>query len=190
MEVEPVTKGVVAVTKVSYVLSDGGRVEVTDRTLVPMGDVRAYRQLTYTHDGGNGRPACRIIFEVRDGSPVCSDFSISSVGRISVRAKDLRAFKLDDLRDDVYAHVGVFTPNPTGGWVLTVGRGSYHRDRKHVEQATRRRKVTSELLEKVAKVHSAAPDGARLEAVVSGFQVSPRQALRYIASAKSKGLIQ
>jgi hypothetical protein len=175
----------------TYGLPGGGRIEVTDATMVPMGDVRAYRQLTYTHDGGNGQPACRIVFEVRNGAPVCANFSLSSVAQIAVRAKDLRAFKLDELRDDVYAYVGVFTPNPAapGQWMLRVGRGSYHQDRKHAEQAARRRKVTRELLQKVAKVHTTAPEGTRLEAVKAAFQVQERQALRYIAEAKEKGLI-
>lgn len=182
-------KGVGVVTRISYELPDGGRVEVTDRAVVPMGDVRAYRQLTYTDDGGRGRPACRIVFEVHDEVPVCVSFSLSCIDQMPVRAKDLRAFKLDELRDDVYAYVGVFTPNPAGGWVLRVGRGSYRQDRKHVEQAARRRKMTPELLAKVAKVHTAAPEGARLDAVQAAFQVQERQALRYISAAKEKGLI-
>jgi hypothetical protein len=173
---------------VKYALPDGGHVEVTDTALVPMGDVRAYRQLTYTHGGGD-RPACRVVFEVRDEVPVCASFALDGADGQPVRAKDLRAIKLDELRDDVFAYVGVFVPNPEGGWVLRVGRGSYHRDRKHVEQAARRRKVTPELLDKVAAVHEAAPEGERIDAVRAAFGVQTRQALRYIAMAKGKGLL-
>ena len=44
--------------------------------LVAMGDVKAYKQLTYTHDGGSPqRPACRIVFEVQGGVPVCASFN-------------------------------------------------------------------------------------------------------------------
>lgn len=174
-----------------YGLPDGGIVEVTDDTVVPMGDVRAYRQLTYTRDGSSRQPACRIVFEVCGGVPVCTSFSLSSVDQIAVRAKDLRAFKLDELRDDVYAYVGVFMPNPAapGQWMLRVGPGSYHQDRKRVEQAARRRKVTPGLLEKVAKVHTTAREGERLEAVRAAFQVGERQALRYLRAAKEEGLI-
>ena len=174
---------------VKYALPDGGQVEVTDTAVVPLGDVRAYRQLTYTHSGDSDRPACRAVFEVRDEVPVCASFTLEGADGHPVRAKDLRAVKLDELRDDVFAFVGVFVPNPEGGWVLRVGRGSYHRDRKHVEQAARRRKVTPELLEKVAAVHQAAPEGERIDAVRAAFGVQTRQALRYISQAKGKGLL-
>lgn len=173
-----------------YRLPDGGLVEVTDDMVVPMGDARAYRQLTYTR-GGNGRPACRIVFEIRGEAPICASFSLSSVDQIAVRAKDLRAFKLDELRDDVYGYIGVLVCDPAAPdeWVLRVGPGSLRENRKHVEQAATRRKVTPELLEKVAKVYTTAQEGQRLEAVKAAFQVKERQALRYIAKAKEERLI-
>jgi hypothetical protein len=103
---------------------------------------------------------------------------------------DLNAIKLDDLRDNVYGLVGVFTRNPDGGgWVRQLGPASFRRDRKRVESVTRRRKVTPELLSQVAEVHQAAPERGRLEAVKAAFCVSERQALRYIGEAKQRGLI-
>jgi hypothetical protein len=175
----------------SIQLPGGGRIDVTDHAVVPMGDVHAYRQLTYSHDGSAGKPACEIVFEVRAGVPMCTRlaFTVPPDSRIGLRAKDLKAIKLDDLRDDVYGYAGVFEPNPSGGLIHKVGRGSFHQDRKHVERATQRRKITSQFLEQVAEIHNDAPAGGRLEAVQAAFKVRERQALRYIAQARQKGLI-
>lgn len=87
---------------------------------------------------GNAAPTCEIVFEVRNGVPVCTRLSLTADNEIGVRAKDLKAIKLEDLRDDIYGYIGVFTPNPAGGWVRKVGRGSYRQDREHVQQATTR----------------------------------------------------
>jgi hypothetical protein len=169
-------------------LPDGSHIEVTDPEIVPMGDAFAHRQLTYTHDGNADQPACKIVFEVRNGVPVCASFNLgSSESGSHVRAKDLNVIKLDNLRDDVYAAAGVFVPNSEGGFVRKLGR--FHQDRKRVESATQRRKVTPEFLGRVAEVYNGAPVGGRLEAIRAAFVVSERQALRYMALAKQKGLI-
>jgi hypothetical protein len=181
----------------TYKLPDGGSVEVTNATVVPMGDVWAYEQLTYTHPGNDSpghrsRPACRIVFEVRNGVPICTTASLSSAGQITVRPKDFRALKLDELRSDVYAYVGVLVPNPDvpGQLMIRVGPGvSYREGREHVKQVTHRRRITPELLERVAKVCATAREGAQMEAVKAAFQVGDRQAWRYIAGARKAGLI-
>jgi hypothetical protein len=171
-------------------LDDGGRIEVTDMEPVPMGDVFAHRQLTYAHDGDADRPACKIVFEVRNGVPVCAGISLGSAdGGTLVRAKDLTAIKLDNLRDDVFALAGVFVPNPDGGLVRKFGPGSFHKDRKRTERATQRRKITPEFLNRVAEIHNGAPEGGRVAAIKAAFKVKERQALRYIALAKQKELI-
>jgi hypothetical protein len=63
-----------------------------------------------------------------------------------VRAKDLRAIKLDEIRSFVYGYAGVFT-KIKGGWLLSVGQ-NVEEGREHVERASRRHKVTPELLAK------------------------------------------
>ena len=160
-------------------LDDGGCIEVTDMEPVAMGDVFAHRQVTYTHHGNTKRPACKIIFEVRNGVPVCASIELRAAdGGTHVRAKDLTAIKLDNLRDDVFAHIGVFVPNPDGGLVRKFGPGSFHKDRKRVEHATQRRKITSEFLNRVAEIHNGTPEGGRVEAVRAAFKVQERQACR------------
>src|SRR5262249_21771263 len=145
---------------------------------------------TYTYDGDANRPACKVIFEVRNGVPVCTSIHLwSPDGGSHVRAKDLNAIKLDNLRDDVFGYVGVFVPNPDGGLMRKLGPTAFLQDRKRVERATQRRKITPEFLSRVAEIHKAAPEGGRLAAVKAAFKVKERQALRYIDQARRKGLI-
>jgi hypothetical protein len=174
----------------SIELPDGGRVDVTDPTVVPMGDVRANRQLTYTHAGGADRPACEVVFEVRGGVPICARLTLLADSETGVRAKDLKGIKLDELRADVFGYVGVFAPNPAGGWVRKVGRGTLGADRKHVERAATRRKVTPQFLKQVAEIYNGAAAGGRFEAVRAAFpDIEERQAHRYIAAARTKGFL-
>jgi hypothetical protein len=173
-----------------YELPCGGMVNIEDAELVPMGDVLAYRRLTYTHHGDGERPACQVTFEVRDGVPVCTYFALSAMaGEMGVRPRYLKEFPLDAVRNDMYAYVAVFTREPDGGLMAKFGRTSRERTRAQVEQAAKRRKVTPELLKNVAAVHQDAPEGGRIDAVRGAFTVSTRTALRYIAAAKEKGLI-
>jgi hypothetical protein len=169
----------------SVELPDGVVVEVTDARLVPMGDVFAARQLTYTH---HGRPSYRLTFEVWDGVPVCTGLVIEARDGTSIRAKDLNAIRLDNIRDDTFAVAGVWRENAPGKYARTWSRSSFRTDRKHVEHATKRRKLTPEFLERVADIHKATPT-ARVDAVMAAFGVSERQAKRYVAAAREKGLI-
>jgi hypothetical protein len=172
-------------------LPDGSRIEVTDPEIVPMGDVFAYAQLTYTDDGDADWPAFKIVFEVRNGTPVCASLHLeASASARWVRATDLTTLKLDDLRDEIYAYAGVFTPNPDGrGWIRKFGPAAVKQDLKRVQNVTRRHKVTPEFLTQVAEIHNHAPAGGRVQAVRSAFDVSERQALRYISQARQRGLI-
>lgn len=173
-------------------LPDGGRVEVTDPAIVPMGEVFAHRQLTYSRASEGGRPACRIVFEVRGEVPVCVSVNLSADDENQVRANDLKSINLINLRDDVYAYAGVLVRNPDGGdhdYMRKYGWAPFLEDRKRVEQAAKRRKLTPEFLGRVAKVYNAEPEGSRLAAIRDAFNVEDRQALRYIAKAKEKDLI-
>jgi hypothetical protein len=175
-------------------LPDGGVVEVTDATIVPLGEVRAFREITYTHSGGNDLPACRIVFDIRDGVSGCASFSLTRTDRNAILVKDLRAFKLEEIRLDTLAYIGVWVPDPStpGEWMLRLGPGPHLRENlRHVEQSDRRprRARTPERVEKAAKAHAAAPDGQQVEAVKKELGVEDRQASRYIADARKAGLI-
>jgi hypothetical protein len=174
-----------------YLLEDGGRVEVTDPEIVAMGPDAAHRQLTYSHSGDDSRLACRIVFEVRGAVPMCVSMCLwSPAGGGAVRTKHLKALRLDELRDDVYAAAGVFTPTAAGGFMRKLGPLPYQQHRERVKQATGQRStITPEFLGRVADLYNGADEGARVEAITAAFRVSPRQAFRYIAAARAKGLI-
>ncbi|MGD9622528.1 MAG: hypothetical protein AB7G47_13220 [Mycolicibacterium sp.] len=174
-------------------LADGGRIEATDRELVPMGDCYAAREVTYSHPGSADRPACRIVFEIKQSIPVCTSLSLTAADNIetSVMPKHLTAISLENLRRDVYGYVGVFKANPeTGELYRSIRQGSFRSDSNTADKATRRSKLESpEFLQRVADVHDSAPKGATVEAVMAAFNRKQRQALRYIREARDKGFI-
>src|ERR1700722_17195309 len=77
-------------------------VQVTDPTVVPMGDGYAYRQITYTARNYT------LTFEVRDGSPGCVKVEVAAgIAESYLRSKDLAAIKIDDLCLRAFALTGV-----------------------------------------------------------------------------------
>lgn len=170
-------------------LPDGGRVEPTDPEIVAMGDVFAFRQITYTHDGDHERPACTAVFEVRNGVPVCASFTLQSDSQQGVRTKDFTSVRLDDLRQDVFAYGGVFAPNPDGGYVRVFRAAGDQHNRAGVRRASNRRRITPDVLARVAEIYSSAPERGRTRAVQSELNCQERQAFRYIRAARDAGLI-
>jgi hypothetical protein len=167
-----------------FPLPSGGSVEITDDKWVPVGDGFTFRVLTYRDD------TTEIVFEVRNGVPGAVSVTLRA-GEGFVRQKDLTATKLDDIRADVYAVAGINASIPKGEWHH--GYSHYQLDasntRKVLRKAGSRRKITPELLAKVAEIHNNAPKGTRTSAVVAAFDVDPRTAFRYIARSKQEGLI-
>lgn len=154
------------------------------RPRVPMGNGFTFAGLCYTN--GN----ITVTFEVRDGVPGATSITLCAGGDRLLRAKDLTAVKLDQIRNEVYAVAGVGT-HPT----LLVAPGVYELTGedaiKEVRRAaTSRRKITPEFLSRVAEIHQRAPEGERIAAVKAAFTVNDRQALRYIAAARKEGLIK
>lgn len=167
----------------SFPLPGGGSVEITDDTDVSMGDGFTFRQLTYRDD------TTEIVFEVRDGAPGAVSLKLDGAGFI--RQKDLTAIRLDHIRAEVYAVAGVGAFIPDGG--DDYGQTDYvlnaEKAREAVKTAASRRRITPEFLHRVAEIHQSAPKGERLAAVKAAFSVKERQALRYIAQAREKDLI-
>ncbi|WP_216638951.1 hypothetical protein [Mycobacterium asiaticum] len=164
--------------KLIYEMPRGGHVEVTDNTIVPIGeDAFTHRQLTYTHEG------CEIVFEVHNRAPGAVSIRLWSDGK-HLRTKDLAAIKLDQLRDEAYLAVGLIMPDPDGGYEVT-----HPVARRTLQRATSRRKITPEFLALVAEIHQKAPAGGRTRAITEAFDVTDSQAFRYIAAARKEGLI-
>jgi uncharacterized protein (DUF4213/DUF364 family) len=101
---------------------------------------------------------------------------------------DLHAIRLDDIREIVYNTVGIATTTTPDEYGDYDERAMTSSDvRKTVNQ--KRRKVTPQLLKKVAEIHRAAPEGRKVAAVKAAFRVHERTALRYIAAAKDERFI-
>jgi hypothetical protein len=164
---------------VEYPLPDGGKVVVADtRDFAEMGDGFACRNATYQRGG------VEIAWELRDGVPQCVSVKLQSDG-LGLRTKDLHNIRLDDVREIVYSAIGIGTFTPDGEEYEMAPVEA----RKAVNRAATRRKITTELVRKVAEIHRAAPEGRRIAAVEAAFGVHERTALRYIAEAKQKGFI-
>ncbi|RAV00669.1 hypothetical protein DQP58_00060 [Mycobacterium colombiense] len=161
-----------------FPLPSGGSVEITDDHPVSMGDGFTYQRLTYI-DG-----TCEIVFEVHDGRPGAVSMNLRTAEGF-IRQKDLAAIKLDQIRHEVYSVAGVGGFTADGDDYELTGADA----RKAVDRATSRRRLTPDLLRKVAETHQSAPAGERVAAVRGAFQVKERQALRYIAAAREKGFI-
>jgi hypothetical protein len=172
-------------------LDDGGRIEVTDRELVPMGDAQSARQVTYTHPGDADRPACTITFEIRRGVPICVNVQLSATNETTVRPKDLKSIELENLRRDIYGYVGVWrTDAETGDMIRVIRAGGFRADCKAADKAIQgRRKLTPEFFKRVADVHNNAPVGTKLAAVMAAFDVRERQAIRYKRETEKMGFI-
>lgn len=178
---------------VTYALPDGSRINVTDSELVPVGDVMMHKQLTYRRPGSAESPGLEIVFEIRGGEPMCVRIELVTEGESPIRPIHFTSLKIDNLRDDVYGYIGVYRPNPDGGWVHERGsESSFLRDRRTVNDAAsdRRKKMDGEFLQKVADVHNEAPPRTKIRSVMHEFVVSQRQAKRYIEAAREKGLIR
>lgn len=149
-----------------------------------MGAGFTFRRLTYINDN------CRIVFEVRNGVPGAVSIDLQS-GDGFIRQKDLAAIKLDDIRSEVYAVAGVGAYIPEGEWFHghTDYQLSASKARKAVKEAGSRRKITPEFLTRAAEIYQNAPEGGRIEAVKAAFVAKERQAWRYVAQAREKGLI-
>lgn len=179
---------------ITYELPDGGHLKVTEGEIVPLGELFAHREITYYRPASDVDPAVELVFTVRDGVPMCTSVRLwSGDGDPAVRVKDLKKIPLERLVHDVFAYVGIYRPNPNevGGYIHTRGSAElYRRDRKYVERATARRKITPDFLQRVAEVHNGAAEGSRIAAVRDEFDgVSESQAKRYIKAARERGFI-
>jgi predicted lipoprotein len=178
----------------TYPLPSGGTVEITDETYVAMGDGFTFACLTYRNDN------ITVTFEVRNGVPGAASITLTAGDKL-LRTKDLTAIKLDQIRLEVcaVAGVGAFVPYVVAGvdpadfdvddYGQTEIELSHAVARKAINRATSRRKITPEFLSRVAEIYQGAPEGGRIEAVKAAFSARERQAWRYVAQAREKGLI-
>lgn len=182
------------------VLPDGGELEEPDDAeICAVGDHGLPSPVIYRHPGSKDQPALQLRLEIWNGVPVCAEVTLAAKqhDQIHVRAKDLKlvASQLENIIEywmSYLAYMPAAARPGRRGWVRSSPQPLLQRKAAitSVRAARKeiRRKMTDELLQKVADTHNSAA-GARIEAVARAFGVSPRTAQRYIEKARDAGLL-
>ncbi len=133
-----------------------------------------------------------MTFAIRDGVPQCREVRISSgEGGRAVRTADLRAVRVDDFTDVASVLVSEHWLGTEGGVVSTVTTNrQVDADAafKTIARARRdsRRRVTDDLLRKVAEVYRGHAGPHPTKAVAEHFGVKHRTAGDYVRAARDK----
>jgi len=166
---------------------------------VDLGEGRqVWNRLTIRRTPNGDEPEVRADVEVRyDGVPECREVRILTVGAgRPVRARDLRAFRLDDLIEAGFG-LAVMQPAPLsemarrhgvseGDWVTgSTGKQSDEAIR-HLRKKAKNRRVTDELLRAVAEVYRANVDRNPTQAVREHFDKAPSTAALYVQLARKR----
>jgi hypothetical protein len=129
-------------------------------------------------------PVKTLKIEVRQGVPVCTEIRLAARpdGR-GLRPADLEAIDLTNWIEDILSECS-FEVTPDG---LIVSAPGTHDGRTAISHAQKagRRKVTPELLARVATVYREHINEAPIEAVREEFDVSYRTAARYVEMCRS-----
>lgn len=176
---------------VGWAEGDGERVVIGDRLV--------HREIRVYFPGQEGQPNLGMVIDSSTGVPRCVRLEVVSTddGR-EVRSTDVRAVKIDDwLEAIVPLFADEITERGEDGSVAAVVRvadsdADYTKAAKRTLQAARRasrRRVTPELLARVAEVYRSHVDRPA-EAVELAFGVSERTAFRYIQEARRQGLLE
>jgi hypothetical protein len=162
---------------------------------------RVPNRFTVTVPPLGDEPEVRAEIEVRgDGVPECRDVRVVSVGAgRRVRARDLRAIKLDDIIEAGFGQV-VWQPAPLpermrqhgvdpADWVTGPTPEQAHVAIRDMRQAKRRRVLTDEVLEVVAEVYRANVDRNPTQAVREHFGCGQSTASLYVKLARDRGFL-
>lgn len=169
-----------------------------DGNMVRVGDRLVHGEIRVVFPGAGGQPQLDAVIDSTSGVPRCVSLGLSAVeGGREVRSTDLRTVEVEAL---IEAIVPLFTLegewDENGGFrgvegVPDSSSDEFRRARTALREVRRasRRKVTPELLARVAEVYHSDPERPA-EAVELAFAVSPRTAFRYISQARDQGLIE
>jgi hypothetical protein len=174
------------------VLPDGGEL-VSSPGYAEVGDRGIPEQVIYRRAADKRLPALMVVMEVWGGVPEVVDIRISADRdqRVPLRVKDIRIGHLDLSTAVPYwlAEVAVRRDPDRGVWVHPVEVPPAQRRAAAADIGrVRRRRLTDDLLTKVAVTYRAAGT-PKHEAIARAFDVSGRTALRWVAEAKARGLI-
>jgi hypothetical protein len=171
-----------------FVIENGvDRVELSDGVTMP-------RRVTVIPVAGDDLPRTEVVVETGDdGVPRCRAVRVTSgeAGR-DVQASDLRGLPLEDVIVAAVKYTGTTaTGTALGGWGgLDEMRQRVQATTAAAKQARRgvRRRVTPELLRRVAEVYRANPD-APTKAVAEVFGVAHRTGTLYVRQARDADLL-
>jgi hypothetical protein len=161
---------------------------------VRVGDRVIPRRIDVTIPKTGDLPSFSMRMEVRRGVPVCTEVTVRAKddGR-EVRTTDLRAVQIEDWLEDVVAAASLHVISESEGSVTAEHRGDADARRAAIKtireaRAASRRKITDELLERVAEVYRENVHDHPTQAVERAFGVSYRTASRYVQMARPKYL--
>jgi hypothetical protein len=171
---------------------DVGYAEWDSMDSVRVGDRVVPRVISVVFPSSEGQPGLDFEIKVVKGVPRCSVLTIRAddAGR-EVRSKDVRAVRLEDWLEEIVAAASEQVVSDEGGVTTTVistSEDARQRAIRSVREARRggRRKITPELLARVAEVYLAHQDERPVEAVMSAFLTSYRTAARYVQLAREQ----
>jgi hypothetical protein len=136
-------------------------------------------------DMENRGPDIDLTFEVRNGRHECRDVRVSSrVGR-EVTAADLCGVRIDDALE-MAMKVIFYTGDDEDA---EIARGVEAMRAAREARASRRVKITDELLQEVARVYRANVNDKPTEVVAEHFGRQHRTATQYIKRARERGFL-
>ncbi len=176
---------------------DVGWAESDELDTVEVGDRLVARSIRVTFPGADGQPQLEMTIDSSSGVPRCAELRLVAVeGGREVRTTDLRLVAVEDWIEVVVPAFMDEITERSGGGITAVTRvadsdADYSKKARRVLRQARRadrRKVTPELLRKVAEVYTG-NEPRPAEAVEVAFVVSARTAYRYIKLARVAGFI-
>lgn len=161
-------------------------VRIGDRLVPPVVEVH--------FAGVDGQPALDMRLEVVNGVPQCRELRFTSVaGGREVKGLDLGAVRLAQWVEDIF---GMFASRIISDDGKTVTAVLAEGDEVDAAQAMNRarkgraaRKITPDLIRRVADVYAAHLDDAPTQAVKRAFGVEDRQARKYVKLAEEHGYL-
>jgi hypothetical protein len=176
-----------------------------DPRWIEVGDRAIPRRIDVTFPSTEERwPALHLVIEARSGVPQCTELVVRAdpQGR-EVRDLDFRHIRLDDWIETIVAEFAMeaFTAEDgTRLWRKSISSGGSRSAevdaqtraaRKAIGQARKgaRRKMTDELLGRVAVIYRDNLDNRPVEAVSGALGVQHRTAARYVQLARAQGLL-
>jgi hypothetical protein len=176
-----------------------GWVEADELDTVEVGDHLMPRLIDIVFPGADGQPRLEATIDSSSGVPRCTALHLTTgEGGREVRTTDLRAVELESWIEAVVPlYMAEITERHPGGGVSAVIRTAdtdaddYKRAKAALRRTRRndRRKVTPEVLRKVARTYASDPLRPA-EAVEVAFDVSTRTAYRYIQLARDGGYLE